>query len=390
MKKKRILFINSVCGFGSTGKLVCELASSTEYDSLVCYGRKKYIGGVNSYKFANIIDNAFGAIRTILFDNNINICSAATIRLIKKIKEFNPDIIHLHNLHGYYVNIEMLFDFLKEYNKPVIWTLHDCWAFTGYCPHFDYAKCDKYMKECNDCKHRFSYPFSLFKQNITKEYHRKKEMFTNVNDLVLVAPSKWLKERIDDSFLKDVNTIIIHNGIDISKSRVNNKYDKFTVLAVANYWTKEKGLDELKKVISLIDIDIDIIVVGDLKDKDSIFDRCRIIQRTSNYGEIMELYSKSHVLMNPSLEDVFGLVNAEAQSCGTPVIAYNTGGISDTINDFSGLLIEKGDYKSMAYSINELKKGYFFDNKKIRDESKRFDINIMKNKYTEAYLERLG
>lgn len=386
--KKRILFINTVCGFGSTGKLVCELANSDEYESLVCYGRHSYDGAINSYKFSNFFDNTFGAIRTILFDNNLNICSLATKRLIKKIKEFNPDIIHLHNLHGYYINVEMLFNFLKEYNKPVIWTLHDCWSFTGYCPHFDYAKCEKYKTECNDCKHRFSYPFSLFKQNLKKDYYKKKELFTSIDNMTLVVPSNWLKDRVKESFLKNIDIIVINNGIDISKSRISKKYDNFTVLAVANYWTKEKGIEELKKVIPLIDQDIDITVVGELKDRDSIFDRCKLIKRTTNYDELIDLYSKSHVLINPSLEDVFGLVNVEAQSCGTPVIAYNTGGIGETISVFTGDLIEKNNYIGMANSINTMKNNYHFKAKMIRNKSKYFDIKYMKDKYVNIYLRK--
>ena len=115
----KVLYINSVCGFGSTGRIVADLTKTDDYESLVCFGRKKDFANVNSFQFANFFDNAFGAIRTILFDNNLNICTNATRRLIKRIKEYNPDIIHLHNIHGYYVNVEMLLSFLKEYGKPV-------------------------------------------------------------------------------------------------------------------------------------------------------------------------------------------------------------------------------------------------------------------------------
>ena len=384
MNKKKVLFINTVCGFGSTGKIVCELANSTDYDSLVCYGRHDYDGNLNSYKFANFFDNAFGAIRTILFDNNINICSIATRRLIKKIKEYDPDIIHLHNLHGYYLNVEMLFRFLKEYNKPVIWTLHDCWALTGYCPHFDCAKCEKYKTGCFDCQHKFSYPFSLFKQRVEKEYEKKKNLFNSLNDLTIVVPSNWLKQKVEESFINNCKIVVVPNGIDLSKSVTNEKYDDFTVLAVANYWTEEKGINELEKIIPLLDKNIQVILVGQLKNSNPVFDRCRKIDRTNNYDELIELYSKSHLLINPSLEDVFGLVNVEAQSCGTPVVAYNTGGIPETIFNKNNI-IEKYDYLSFSKRVNQIYKKGLTYNECCFDLISKFDIKDMKQKYIEIY-----
>lgn len=135
--KPKILFINSVCGFGSTGRIVADLSRIEGFDTLVCFGRKENSANVNSYKFSNLLDNSIAALQTIVFDNNIDVCRNATKRLIDKIKEFNPDIIHMHNLHGYYVDVELLFNFLSEYNKPVVWTLHDSWSFTGYCADID-------------------------------------------------------------------------------------------------------------------------------------------------------------------------------------------------------------------------------------------------------------
>ena len=220
-------------------------------------------------------------------------------------------------------------------------------------------------------------------QRTKKEYHLKKQLFNSLSNLTIVTPSNWLKERVEESFLKNNKIVVIPNGIDLSKSKVSQKFDKFTVLAVASYWTKEKGIDELKKIIPLLNEDIDIIVVGELKDKDPIFNRCKLIGRTNNYKELIELYSKSHLLINPSLEDIFGLVNIEAQSCGTPVAAYNTGGIPETIE--SGKIIEKEDKKELANAIDLIKKDYIFDSNNIASKMKKYNIKNMVSNYIDQY-----
>lgn len=382
--KKRILHINSVCGFGSTGNLVADLTKSTEYDSLVCFGRKKDYSRVNSYKFANIFDNCIGALRTIFFDNNLNICSGATKKLIKKIKEYNPDIIHLHNLHGYYVNVKMLFDFLKEYRKPVIWTLHDCWGVTGYCPHFESINCNKYKTKCVDCLYGFSYPFSLFKQNVEKEFEEKKKLFNSIDNMTIITPSEWLKRIVKNSFITNADIYVINNGFDIEEQKIE-KNDKFTVIAVANYWTKEKGKDELKKVIPLLDKDIYIVIVGNLKDNDPIFKRCKLIKRISDCRQLYKEYSKAHIFINPTLQDNFPTVNIESIGCGTPVITYNTGGSPEIIDSTTGIVIDKYDYKQMANVINSIKINYYFKLSDLQNRAKMFSREKMISNYSSLY-----
>ena len=380
---KKILYINTVCGFSSTGNIVAELSKMDGFESLVCYGRKKDYVGVNSYKFANLLDNIFGALGTILFDNNLNICSLATKRLIKKIKEFNPDVINIHNLHGYYVNVEMLFKFLKEFNKPVVMTLHDAWTMTGYCPHFDGINCKKYQTKCENCEYGFSYPFSLFKQNVKKDYDKKKELFNSLNNLIIATPSKWLKDCAKNSFLSSNRIEVINNGIDFEVfNKTLEKETKFTIISVANVWTKEKGLDELNKIIPLLDDDINVIVVGKNSNK---VNNATTINRTSNTKELADLYSKANLFVNPTLQETFGLVNVEANACGTPVITYKTGGSPETINEESGIVVEKYDYKQMAKLINDIKNNNPFDEEKIINSSKRFNKVDMFNNYKKLF-----
>ena len=385
--KKRILFINTVSGFASTGKIVANLARIEDYDTLVCYGRKKDYENLNSYRNCYFIDNAFGALNTILFDNTMDICTSATKRLIKKIKEFKPDLIHLHNLHGYYLNIELLFKFLKQYNKPVVYTLHDCFSLTGLCPHFDYINCDKYKTECKNCPYGFSYPFSLFKQNVTKEYYLKKEVFNSLDKLVIVTPSKWMENKCKESILKDNDIRTIYNGVKLKDNNIQVEKDGFTCIGVASYFTKEKGIEEIRKIIPLLDENIKIKIVGDYKGKP--IERCEFIGRVSDYEKLLKLYASSSVFINPTLQEAFGLVNVEAQACGIPVITYNTGGSPETISNDSGIVIDKYDYKAFAKAINDLYKHNPFDEEKIKENAKRFDIKIMIDKYHDLYEELL-
>ena len=379
----KVLYINSVCGFGSTGRIVADLTKTDDYESLVCFGRKKDFANVNSFQFANFFDNAIGAIRTILFDSNLNICTNATRRLIKKIEEYNPDIIHLHNIHGYYVNVEMLLSFLKEYGKPVVWTLHDCWAFTGYCSDAYYVNCEKYQKECKNCDHWFAYPFSIFKQNVTKDFYKKKKLLEDFDNLTIVTPSRWLGGICSLSFLRNNKIVTVNNGIDLNDFKPSKeKKKKFTVLAVASFWTKDKGSEDLNKLVKLLDRDIEVVVVGNGSDK---IEGVKSISHTNNKAELVDLYSSAHVLINPTLDDNFPSVNIESIACGTPVITYRTGGSPEIIDGKTGVVVDKGNYRAMAEVVNSLYKNYYFRSEDCVERSKRYSKEVMKKEYQKLY-----
>lgn len=379
----KVLYINSVCGFGSTGRIVADLTKTDDYESLVCFGRKKDFANVNSFQFANFFDNAFGAIRTILFDNNLNICTYATKRLIKKIREYDPDIIHLHNIHGYYVNVEMLLSFLKDCGKPVVWTLHDCWPCTGYCTHFEGIGCEKYKNRCFDCKMNFIYPFSIFKQNVERDFDKKIALIGSMDNLVFVTPSKWLKNIIGMSRLKNVKTIVINNGIELDSFRpTGDKNKDFTVLAVSSIWTKAKGTEDIEKMIPLLDEGIRVKVIGQ---GSTSIKGVEAMERTENKDELIRLYSESSVLINPTYQDNFPTVNIEALACGTPVITYRTGGSPEIIDGKTGIVVDKGNYQAMAEVINELYRNNYLKSEDCVKRSSNYSKKHMMKRYGELY-----
>ena len=366
----KILQINSVCGFGSTGNIVIDIAKMVMeqgHDALIAYGRngKEHLG-IKTLRIGNDYDVYLHGLYTRLMDKTGFASTKATVKFIEDIKHYKPDIIHLHNIHGYYINIEILFNFLGEASIPVVWTLHDCWAFTGHCAHFDYVGCDKWKTGCKgSCPQKKSYPASLFLSNADFNYRKKKELFTSINKMTIVTPSKWLAGLVKESFLQKYSTEVIHNCINTeifkpTLSDFRQKYaieGKFIILGVANIWDKRKGFDDFIKLSQMLGDLFHIVLVGlnekqieDIKNIKNITG----IRRTSNAAELAGLYTTANVFFNPTYEDNYPTVNLEAIACGTPVITYNTGGSPETIYGRTGYIINIGDVKSVSNTIIKL------------------------------------
>lgn len=386
----KVLIINSVYGFGSTGKIVRSLNNVDEFETMTCYGRKENnTSDDNVIKVSNSLETIVSMFKTIAFNDTLQSNKLATKKISDIIDNFEPDLIHLHNIHGYYVCFIDLFKKLKEYNKPIVWTLHDCWPITGYCCYFDYLNCNKYTSKCTKCEHRFSYPYSIFKQKVEDDFRIKKELILNLKDnLTFVTPSNWLKKKIEKSMVKDIETRVINNGISFKNAKESKKKDKFSILAVANYWTVEKGLNELKKIVKLLDKEVDVTIVGRIRDKKGL-EKCTLIERTDDLIELMELYSSHHLFINPTLEDNFPTVNIESLCCGTPIISYNTGGSPEIYDEKTGITIEKYDCEKFAKTINELKNAYTFNSKDAINRSKIFSEENMINNYLKLYKEKI-
>ena len=310
----------------------------------------------------------------------------ATKKLIKKIKEINPDVIHLHNIHGYYLNLKVLFKYLKnEYKGKIVWTLHDCWAFTGHCSHFTLAKCNKWKKECYDCPQLHSYPKEYFDTSQI-EYKQKMKLFLGLENLILVTPSEWLKKLINQSFLKDYPTEVINNGIDLNifkptyDSDVYEKYNipknKKIVLGVASIWGNEKGLADFNKLSTMLSSEYQIIIVGNLR-SNKINDNIIHIERTDNANELAKLYTLAYVFLNLTYEDNYPTVNLESICCNTPVISYDTGGCVEQVKN-KGFIVNCGDLKQIIEVLNNN-----ILNKRIN--TKLYSISNMIDKYIKLY-----
>ncbi len=362
----KILFINSVCGIGSTGRICAELAQQLEkqgHTVKIAYGRSSFVPE-NCKKYAVRIGSDFSvkmhALKTRLFDTHGFGSKNATKKFLTWAEEFNPDLVWLHNIHGYYINVEMLFNWLKSRtNMQKKWTLHDCWAFTGHCSHFIMANCNKWQTHCQNCPQTKCYPAS-FLDNSKNNFERKKAAFTGVNNLKIITPSKWLADLVKQSFLKEYPAEVIYNTIDKlifkpTPSNFRQKYgleNKKIILGVASVWTARKGLPDFLKLAQKLDDNYKIVLVG-LTDKQikTLPQNCLGIKRTSSSQELAGIYTAADLFFNPTYEDNYPTVNLEAQACGTPVITYDTGGSNETIYTQNSKIISVGAWDQILGDI---------------------------------------
>lgn len=366
----KILMINVVCGIRSTGRICTDLAIELEkqgHEVRIAYGREDVPEQFQKYavRIGDDLDIKLHGIKARLFDSAGFGSKHVTEKFISWVKEYNPDIIHLHNIHGYYVNVEVLFKYLKTCGKKIIWTLHDCWSFTGHCAYFDYANCDKWKFQCQKCEQKREYPRSSVLDRSKYNFILKKELFTDIPNMTIVVPSKWLKELVKQSFLKEYPIKVIYNGIDVSvfrplKSDIYKKYnceDKKIILGVAGVWDRRKGLNSFVTLSQLLSDEYQIVLIGLSKEQLSDIPTNIIgIERTESVQELSQFYSAADVFVNPTLEDNYPTTNLEAIACGTPVISYRTGGSGESASKY-GMVVKKGDINALKAAIIKVSKG---------------------------------
>lgn len=362
----RLVQINITANWGSTGRIAENLGKTImehSWESYIAYGTNMLFCSSHLYHIGNRGGIYRHVLQTRLFDRHGLGSQKATKDLIKYIEALKPDIIHLHNIHGYYLNYPILFKYLSQGNVPVVWTLHDCWSFTGHCAYYDYAKCDRWMTGCHDCPQKRSYPASLFLDNSKKNYRTKKHWFNSVDNLTLVPVSEWLAGEVRKSFLGGKTVRVIHNGIDteifrphaVDKKRFGLE-EKFVVLAVASVWEPRKGLPDIIRLREILSEDYGIVVIGlNQHQMQDLPNGIRGVSRTDDVHELVEYYSVADAFVIPTWEDNFPTVNLEALACGTPVVTYRTGGSVETIDENTGFVVEKGDVQAMADAISAIK-----------------------------------
>lgn len=394
----KVLFINEVCGVTSTGRICTDIASILEeqgHTAYVGYGRKTVPEKMQKYavKIGGKASVYAHALLSRIFDNTGFYSYLATKKFIKWVKQYNPDVIHLHNLHGYYINIKLLFNYLKKCSKPIVWTLHDCWSFTGHCSHYDFVGCQKWKTGCYNCPQKREYPASVLFDRSKQNYIQKKKLFCGVNNLQIVTPSEWLKKQVEQSFLCEYPVSVINNGIDTSvfkptQSNFKKQHgieDKIMLLGVANVWTQRKGIEDFALLANKLDSKYKLVLVGDLRGR-----KCPEgiihIEHTNSIKEMADIYSAADLYLNLSYEETQGLTTIEAMACGSPVIVYNKTAVSECIDDECGIVLEGFSIDKMICAINI---AIDFDVGKCIKKSKNYAKNECFEKYIKLYEEMI-
>lgn len=400
-KKMKIVQINSQ-NFGSTGTIMRNIAHrliSLGHESYLCYPKKrscvsKYIEG--DILIGNNIIRNFEMIILRRFPIAYFIHYISTKLFIIKLRRIKPDVVHLHNLHALYLNIPLLFKYLSSENIKVIWTLHDCWAFTGHCPHFEYEQCFKWKQQCNNCEKYLDYPSSKFDDS-SYMYNLKKQYFSTLKDLTIVTPSVWLANYARESFFKEKKVVVINNGVDISSfGYIGNTYkkkigaeNKILLLGVSMGWFFKKGIDvfiELAKMLPSEKYQIVLVGTDDNIDK-TLPSNIISIHRTSSIEELKEIYSAADYFVNPTREENFPTVNIESLACGTPVITFNTGGSPEIVDYKTGIVINDNTVDSLYNSIVTLGPKTQAQITACLDRAKMFSGDCMANSYIDLYID---
>ena len=370
---KKLLQINPVIRVNtSTGRImqeIGELAMQNGWECHIAYSKGR--DGIRECRsdiipVGNIWSTAWHGIETRLFDRHGLASSHATRQFVRKIEEIRPDVVHIHNIHGYFLNYQILFDYLSKAGIPVVWTVHDCWLYTGHCYYYSFAGCDRWQTGCHHCPQKKEFPTSLFCDRSRRNFEDKKAAFTSMplDRMTIVPVSEWIRNEMRRSFLSVYPFRVIHNGINTD---IFNIYDdrqvrktfglgnRHILLGVASIWSREKGLDDFIRMAGMLNEDEVVVLVGiKPEDRKRLPDNVVGIARTENIRQLAELYAAADVFVNPTWQDNYPTVNMEAIACGTPVVTYRTGGSVEVITPATGMIVEQGNLNELLKSIREI------------------------------------
>ncbi len=346
---------------GSTGRIMFSIAEVARKEGFNVYTfsgckRKSTTTPFHHSQLNSRFGFLFKSVLYYLLGNNISVPFFSTFIFIHRLKRIKPDIIHLHNIHGGFISNTQLFKYIKKNNIKTIWTLHDCWAFTGRCPHFIMEHCEKWKHGCHECTYpKDRYPATRFDRS-EKNWRQKRKSFSGVSNLTLVTPSNWLMKQVKQSYLKDYPGAVIHNGIDFSvfspkESRIIRErlgFPQYIIMGVASSWGKRKGLDVFIELSKKLPGEYKIVLVGITREERKCLPEViDCVERTADQNELAEYYSAADLFVNPTREDTFPTVNIEALACGTPVLTFRTGGSPEIIDETCGAVVDCDDFDSL-------------------------------------------
>lgn len=371
---KKLLQINPVLRTNtSTGRImqeIGELAIANGWESHIAYSYGR--DGLKPCRsrlvpVGNKIDVALHGLYTRLTDRHGLASRRATRAFIRKVEEIRPDVVHIHNIHGYFLNYRLLFDYLSSAGIPVVWTVHDCWLYTGHCYYYTYAGCDKWQTGCGSCPQRKKFPASWFVDRSAQNFRDKRDAFTSVppSRLTIVPVSEWIRGEMRRSFFRDYPFRVIHNGINTdvfrpsSPAEAKRRYaleGKHIYLGVAALWHPEKGVDDFLRLAAMLSDDEVIVMIGvDEKLQKRLPENIVGIRRTENVRQMAELYSAADAFVNPTWQDNYPTVNLEAIACGTPVVTYRTGGSVEAVTAETGVVVERGDVDGLLRAVRAIR-----------------------------------
>ena len=357
----KYLFINSCAGWGSTGRIVeetCRELMAQGHECRIAYGR--YLSGcqgIETLRINSDLDNKVNVLLNRLFDNHGFGTRGPTKKFLQWVREYDPDVIWLHNVHGYYLHVGLLFDYLRTCGKQIIWTLHDCWTLTGHCAYFDHVGCEKWKTQCHHCPEKGEYPQSWLMDNSRRNYLRKKAAFTGIPNMRLITPSNWLADRVRAGILREYPVEVRYNRADAgvfhpTASGFRQKHglqDRILLLGVANVWDGRKGLQDFLELAPLLEDRYRIVLVG-LSEKqiEKMPESILALPRTKNVQELVEIYSAADIYINTSVDETFGMTVLEASLCGTPSIVYAGTACQEVTDLYGGLAVPRGPEHLLA------------------------------------------
>ena len=367
---RKLLQINPVVRLNtSTGRImkeIGEIAIAAGWESYIAYSGAR--DGVPQHSsrlipVGNKLDLALHAVATRLFDAHGLASRRATKQLIRRIREIDPDIIHIHNVHGYWLNYPLLCQYLQESGKPVIWTVHDCWLYTGHCYYYSAVGCDKWSTGCGHCPQKRAFPASWVFDRSARNWRDKQRAFGSLERLTIAPVSEWIRNEMSRSFLKDKQFQVIHNGIDLNvfKPEAAEGQERpagTVILGVASLWIghEEKGVRDFIQLAGLLREDEHLVLVGRMSEaqRAAFPANVKLIERTENVGKLAALYAGATAFVNPTWQDNYPTVNLEAIACGTPVVTYRTGGSVEAVAEGTGFVVEQGDVEGLLARVREL------------------------------------